>query len=73
MKTGKSWSNVPFGQAVGIDALGIRLSPGGIWRQKIQLENFPAGIYRYVKNVELEKSGEKKKIYGEFTVTSDRE
>lgn len=72
-KTGKSWSKVPFGQTVGIDSLGISLPPGGIWRQKVQLEDFSPGTYRYIKNVEYVKSGKKKEVYGEFIVTLDGE
>ncbi|OWA35971.1 hypothetical protein B9G55_08830 [Saccharibacillus sp. O16] len=70
-KTGKSWSKVPFGQAVGIDSVGLRVLPDNVDWQAIQLENFPAGVYRYVKTVELEKSQQKKTLYREFTIKSD--
>ncbi|NGZ76348.1 hypothetical protein GYN08_13540 [Saccharibacillus sp. VR-M41] len=73
MKTGSSWSRVPFGRTVAIDAIGLGVPPGGVGRQQVQLEDFPPGIYRYVKSVEFEKSGETKTVYGGFTVKQDGE
>ncbi|MDO3409993.1 hypothetical protein QWJ34_09495 [Saccharibacillus sp. CPCC 101409] len=70
MKTGGAWTDVPFGQTVGIDSPGIRLAPNEVWRQQVQLEDFPPGLYRYAKDVELEESGGRKTAYGQFTVKS---
>lgn len=72
-KAGKHWRKVPFGKPVAIEDLGIVLPPGGIWRQKVQLENFPPGTYRYIKSVRFAESGTRKDVYGEFAVESNAE
>ncbi len=70
-KVGKAWRKVPFGKLVPIEDLGIGLSPGGVWRQKVQLEDFTPGTYRYIKSVRFTKSGTRKDVYGEFDVETE--